>query len=107
SLDDSNPNRIGARILYAETRNYGINRSVPWEPDRTVVTVNRGETAFSFLATDALSEGVRIPDLGMGVRASSKFNVQSSRLPELEAPTLNLEPETLNLPPPIYDRILT
>src|SRR4030042_1769835 len=95
SLDDSNPNLIGARILFAETKNYGVNRSIPWEPDRTVVTVNRGETTFSFLATDALTEGVRIPDLGVSARNTSALTPCPSPNPGRGENR------------PIYDRILT
>ncbi|MCX6376545.1 MAG: hypothetical protein NTU88_11025 [Armatimonadetes bacterium] len=97
SVDDSDPKSVLTKVLYADGDS----------TERTVITVGGDRRTFSFLVTDALSDGVRIPDLGMGVRASSKSNVQSSRLPELEAPTLNLEPETLNVRPPIYDRILT
>ena len=104
SLDDSNPNLIGARILYAETKNYGVNRSVPWEPDRTVVSVNHGETAFSFLATDALTEGVRIPDLGVVV-GNARRGVPES--PDCADPDSPGTPRRAFPTVPIYDRILT
>ena len=111
SLDASDAKTITARALYAETRNEGVNRSVPWEPDRTVVTVKADPRDFSFLVTDALADGVGIPDLGVRVAGCSRSNVQGSTFKVQDCcvrsfPTLNLEPETLNLPLPIYDRIL-
>ena len=83
SVDNSNPKSVAVKVLYAETHNYGVPWDIPTPPDRTIITV---DGKFSFLATDALSDGVYVPDLGV---FAGKKNKPSG------------------LPLPIYDRILT
>ena len=92
SVDDADPKSVGIEVLYAETDNHGVNKSVPEPPDRTILTVACRERSFSFLVTDVLAEGVHIPDFGILVR-------------EGEA---HAEPRLgMSLTLPIYDRILT
>jgi len=93
AVDDSDPKSVAARILYAEDRNDGIERTAPWPPDRTVITVECVERSFSFLVRDALAGKVDIPDLGVSVEPSPP-----APLPKRERGEISL---------PIYDRIAT
>jgi len=90
SVDDSDPRSVGLRVLYAETRNDGVERSVPTPPDRTIVTV----AGFSFLVTDALDGGVYVPDFGVFVGEEGKGGFEAWKA---SRPT--------DQPKPIYDRI--
>ncbi len=116
SLYESDPASVKLSVLYAETHNYGINKSVPWEPDRTVVTVNAEPHSFSFLVTDALAGGVSIPDfcvcIGLGEPTPSLLREKVGMRVEADAAAETLTPG----PSPyqgegnalsIFDRILT
>ncbi len=96
STDDSDPRSVAVNVLYAETCNYGVERSAPTPPDRTIITV----AGFSFLVTDALDGGIDVPDHGVFV-SNRRGGLQ--RPPDREA----VEGLPYGQSLPIYDRILT
>lgn len=89
SSDDSDPRSVLLRVLYAETHNHGIERSISTDPDRTIVTLS----GFSFVVIDALNGGVHIPDFGVSICKEGEVSGGGA------GAALRL--------PPIYDRILT
>jgi len=97
SLDDSNPQSVTATFLYAETHNHGMPWTVPTPPDRSIVTVKGSDRNFSFLVTDAVEEGVYIPDFGVFVGRADGGGFDAWDRARREA----------GIVPPIYDRILT
>ena len=96
STDHSNPGSLAVKALYAETRNHGIERTIPTAPDRTILTVKGAEASFSFLVTDALADGVYIPDFGVFIGEEGRGGFEEWKK--------NRPPD---LPLPIYDRITT
>ena len=64
SLCDSDPRLIHITVLYADT-GADLVRSAPLHPDATIITVECVGRRFSFRVSDALDDGIYIPDLGV------------------------------------------
>jgi len=87
SLDDSEPRAVLLSALYADGS----------PCDKTVLTVKSSPRSFSFLVTDAVEEGVYIPDFGVFVGRADGGGFDAWDRARRDA----------GIVPPIYDRILT